>query len=142
MLEDFYLCPNESCFVVNVPGCYPTGLCLNEAEWNELFTCCAENHHILWFNASHLGLRSGNGFVDFSPIRECIKLHIDCILSLDLESSLMLPGLGVSALAIVSGEDNESDFLSGMGGLVDGASLYGMRLCSSLFADERKVEEW
>ena len=54
----------------------------------------------------------------------------------------MLPGLGVSALAIVSGEDNESDFLSGMGGLVDGASLYGMRLCSSLFADEKKVEEW
>ena len=54
----------------------------------------------------------------------------------------MLPGLGVSALAIVSGEDTESDFLSGMEGLVDGASLYGMRLCSSFFADEKKVEEW
>ena len=142
MLEDFYLCPNESCFVVNVPGCFPTGLCLNETEWNELFKCCVENHHILWFNASHLGLRSGNGFVDFSPIRECIKLHIDCILSLDLESSLMLPGLGASALAVVSGDDNESDFLSGMGRVIDGASLYGMKLCSSFFSDEKKVEEW
>ena len=142
MLEDFYLCPNESCFVTNVPGCFPTGLCLNDAEWSEIFKCCVENHHILWFNASHLGLRSGNSFVDFSPIRECIKLHIDCILSLDLESTLMLPGLGVSALAVVSGEDNESDFLSGMKDLLDGASLSGLELCASFFGDGARLEQW
>ena len=142
MLEDFYLCPNESCFIINVPGCYPTGLCLQEAEWNEIWKCCVDNHHFVWFNVSHLGLRSGNGFVDFSPIRECIKLNIDCIVSLDLESSLMLPGLGTSAVVVVSGEKNESDFLAPMKDLFEGASLYGMRLCSSFFGDENKVEQW
>ena len=142
MLEDFYLCPHHSCFVLSVPGCYPTGLCLCDSEWEEILKCCAEHQHVIWFIASHLGLRSGNGYVDFAPIRECIKLHIDCMVSLDLESSLMIPGAGVASLFVVRGEDGNRSRLVDIAGMFDQATTRGMQLCSSLFSESSKIRQW
>lgn len=138
--------PEKSILILH-PCCHnPTGVDLNQGQWDKLLAVMKANGLIAFMDMAYQGF-GGDFEQDAYAIRKAVALNVPLFVSSSFSKNMSLYGERVGALSVVAGDENEAELLLGrlkfgVRRLYSSPPVHGALIAHHVLANEEVCYQW